>query len=168
MHSSAIQTKNLQLVPQSREEVRAYIEQLPSHDRAEVSPAWLALLDASSAMDPWIHGFVLLHQTSNSTVGKCGFKGPPDDNGTVEIAYGVAPDHQGKGYATEAAAALVTYAFSHEHVRVVRAHTLPEANASTRVLAKCGFQRIGEVNDPEDGLVWRWERTNNAAKTCNR
>jgi hypothetical protein len=93
MNLPAIQTKNLHLVPQSREEVRAYIEQLPPHERAEVSPAWLALLDASSAMDPWIHGFVLLHQTSSSPIGKCGFKGPPDAAGTVEIAYGVAPEH---------------------------------------------------------------------------
>jgi RimJ/RimL family protein N-acetyltransferase len=110
-------------------------------------------------MDPWIHGFVLLHQTSNSAIGKCGFKGPPDADGTVEIAYGIAPEHQGKGYATEAAAALVNYAFSHKQVRKVRAHTLPEPNASTHVLTKCGFQRIGEVIDPDDGPVWRWEKT---------
>ena len=43
-------------------------------------------------------------------------------------------------------------------VRVVRAHTLPQANASTRVLGKCGFTFTGPVEDPEDGLVWRWER----------
>jgi len=91
MNPPRIQTKNLQLVPQTREEVRTYIEKLPPHDRAEVSPAWLALLDASSAIDPWIHGFVLLHPTSNSPIGKCGFKGPPDADGTVEIAYGIAP-----------------------------------------------------------------------------
>jgi RimJ/RimL family protein N-acetyltransferase len=76
----------------------------------------------------------------------------------VEIAYGVASEHQGKGYATEAAEALVTYAFGSGQVRVVRAHTLAESNASTRVLTKCRFRRIGEVIDPEDGLVWRWER----------
>ena len=45
-------------------------------------------------------------------------------------------------------------------VRIVRAHTLTEANASTRVLTKCGFQRINEVIDPDDGLVWRWEKQN--------
>ena len=33
-----------------------------------------------------------------------------------------------------------------------------EANASTRVLTKCGFRHVGEVMDPEDGLVWRWEK----------
>jgi RimJ/RimL family protein N-acetyltransferase len=135
---------------------------LQPHERAEVSPAWLALLDGSSSIDPWIHGFVLVHRTTDGVIGKCGFKGPPGADGAAEIAYGVAPEHQGKGYATEAAAALVSYAFRHGQVRVVRAHTLPEPNASTRVLTKCGFRRVGEVIDPEDGLVWRWERNKEA------
>jgi len=158
-----VQTKNLKLVAQTREEVRAYVEQMPPHERAEVSPVWLALVDGSSSIDPWIHGFVLVHRATESVIGKCGFKGPPGADGAVEIAYGVAPEHQGKGYATEAAAALVSYALSHAEVRMVRAHTLPEPNASTRVLTKCGFRRVGEVIDPEDGLVWRWERNNEAA-----
>ena len=34
---------------------------------------------------------------------------------------------------------------------------LPEANASGSVLGKVGMRRTGEVMDPEDGLVWRWE-----------
>jgi hypothetical protein len=38
------------------------------------------------------------------------------------------------------------------------AHTLPEENASTRALRRNGFLFAGEVMDPEDGLVWRWER----------
>lgn len=100
----------------------------------------------------------MVHRITGALVGTCGFKGPPEAEGIVEIAYGVAPDHQGKGYATEAAEALVGYAFSSGRVRVVRAHTFSEANASTRVLTKRGFQLVGEVIDPEDGLVWRWER----------
>ena len=158
-----VQTKSLKLVPQSREDALAHIEQMPPHEKAEVSPAWLALLDRSSPMDPWIHGFVLMHRDSNAVIGRCGFKGPPGANGDVEIAYEVSPEQQGKGYATEAAAALVSYAFSHGNVRVVRAHTLPELNASTRVLTNCGFRRVGEIVDPDDSLVWRWERNGEAA-----
>ncbi len=157
MSITHVQTKNLKLVAQTREEARAYVEQMQPHERAYVSPAWLALLDGSSPLDPWIHGFVLLHRATGCVIGRCGFTGPPGADGAVEIAYGVETEHQGKGYATEAAAALVSYAFNHEQVRVVRAHTLPESNASTRVLTKCGFRRIGEVVDPNDGLVWRWE-----------
>ena len=153
-----MQTKDLTLVPVKREEVLAEVEAMNPADRAHVSADWLARVHASAAEDPWVHGFSVVLRGTGAAVGRCGFKGPPDGDGVIEIAYGVDPDHRGKGYATEAAEALVSYAFGDPRVRVVRAHTSPEANASTRVLTKCGFRYIGEVTDPEDGLVWRWER----------
>jgi RimJ/RimL family protein N-acetyltransferase len=128
----------------------------------EVSPAWLERLRGARAADPWVHGFALIEKASGRAVGSAGFKGPPDEHGVVEIAYAVVPSVEGRGYATEAAGALVAFASADERVRVVRAHTLPAANASTRVLTKCGFERIGEVVDPEDGPVWRWERRKSA------
>src|SRR5688500_4829634 len=143
MSAIHVETGRLKLVPQTREGVRAQVEQMKPHERAELSPAWLALLEKSSSVDPWVHGFALVHRTDGNPIGTCGFKGPPGADGVVEIAYGVAPEHQGKGYATEAAAALVSYAFGSGQVRVVRAHTLPQSNASARVLSKCGFRRVG-------------------------
>lgn len=139
------------------------VEAMIPSEKAQLSTDWLARLHASTSTDPWTHGFSLVHRDSDIVIGKGGFKGPPEADGVVEIAYGVVPDYQGKGYATEAAQALVAYAFSSGHVRVVRAHTFEKSNASTRVLAKCGFRHIGEFIDPEDGMVWRWEKHNNAA-----
>lgn len=124
----------------------------------EVSPDWLAAIRVSHRADPWRHGFFLVHCEARAAVGIAGFKGPPDSTGTVEIAYGIAPSFEGHGYATEAAAALVAFAFDTGLVELVRAHTLPVSNASTRVLAKCGFRHVGNVVDPDDGPVWRWER----------
>jgi [ribosomal protein S5]-alanine N-acetyltransferase len=123
----------------------------------DVSPAWLAALRSATVADPWRHGFFIVDAQRKEVVGTAGFKGPPDADGVVEIAYGVAPEYQGRGYATEAANALVEFALSDPNVRTVRAHTLPEQNASTRVLTKNGFRHLGEVMDPEDGRVWRWE-----------
>jgi [ribosomal protein S5]-alanine N-acetyltransferase len=163
MSATHLQTKSLKLVPQTLEEVRAMVEAMPPSEKAELSADWLARLRASTSADPWTHGFSLVHLDSDIVVGTCGFKGPPAADGVVEIAYGISPDYQGKGYATEAAQSLTDYAFSSGKVRVVRAHTRPEPNASTRVLAKCGFRRIGEVIDPEDGLVWRWQKDIEAA-----
>jgi ribosomal-protein-alanine N-acetyltransferase len=124
----------------------------------DVSPEWIARVRQSSTADPWIHGFAVVDLESQTVVGTTGFKGPPDDEGVVEIGYGIVPSHEGRGLATEAAAALVTFAFAEPEVRCVRAHTLPAKNASTRVLEKCGFEFRGEVVDPDDGPVWRWER----------
>lgn len=37
------------------------------------------------------------------------------------------------------------------------AHTLPKVKDSDRALGKPGMTKIGEIIDPEDGRVWRWE-----------
>jgi len=147
--------------PERFEEVAGFpvaaglLEMFTSHD---VTPEWLAALRASDGPDPWLHGFFLVHRGTRVVIGSAGFKGPPDPTGTVEIAYGIAPPFEGQGYATEAAAALLAYAFDTPRVEVVRAHTLPTTNGSTRVLAKCGFEHVDSVVDPDDGPVWRWER----------
>jgi RimJ/RimL family protein N-acetyltransferase len=158
-----MQTKRLKLVLQTLAEARAEVEAMSPAEKAHLSADWLSRLAALTSADPWVLGFSLVHRDTGTVVGSAGFKGPPAADGVVEISYGVDPDHRGKGYATEAAQALTTYAFRSGTVRVVRAHTLPEPNASTRVLAKCGFRRIGEVIDAEDGLVWRWEKDFEAA-----
>ena len=123
-----------------------------------VSPDWLSALRRSTGTDPFRHGFFLVQREHRLIIGTAGFKGPPGTEGTVEIAYGIVPAFEGQGYATEAAGALVGFALADEQVRTVRAHTLPEANASSSVLRKCGFLYVGEVVEPDDGPVWRWER----------
>lgn len=169
-----IETVHLRLIPFSPEHLLALIESnscfedsfgLPAAEglRAfyvsdEVSPAWLAQLRASTGADPWVHGFAIVHQDSDSVIGSVGFKGPPNEEGMVEIAYGIVPAFQRRGHATEATQAGVLFAFGDGRVRLIRAHTLPTTNASTHVLKKCGFEHTGEVVDPEDGLVWQWER----------
>lgn len=125
----------------------------------DVSSRWLEGLRSASAPDPWRHGFFVVDRERRAVVGTAGFKGAPDADGMVEIAYGIVPSCEGRGYATEAATALVRFALGSGAVRLVRAHTLPAANASTRVLLKCGFRHTGDVVDPEDGPVWRWERS---------
>lgn len=124
----------------------------------DVSSEWIEQLRVAPGPDPWTLGFAVTHRDDGRVVGSAGFKGPPGEDGVVEIAYGIAPGYQGKGLATEAARALVAFALERVDVTAIRAHTLPENGASAHVLAKCGFQNVGEVTDPEDGLVWRWER----------
>lgn len=125
---------------------------------AEVSEKWLAELRQSSSADPWTHGFGVRDVVSDQIIGTAGFKGAPDDQGVVEIGYGIVPSFQGQGLAREAASALIVFAAQHPRVQTIRAHTAPEHNASTKVLLHCGFAHLGEVLDPEDGRVWRWER----------
>jgi RimJ/RimL family protein N-acetyltransferase len=98
------------------------------------------------------------HRESNAAIGGGGFKGEPGPDGIVEIAYWINEEFRGLGYATEVAEAIVAFAFADPRVRLVCAHTLPDAMASPRVLEKCGFMRVPDLVDPDDGLVRRFER----------
>jgi RimJ/RimL family protein N-acetyltransferase len=171
----SLETSRLILLPCAPEQLLALIEEperfeelmgFPAADGLReffvsgwVSPKWLAALRSAFGPDPWRHGFFVVDRERRCVIGSAGFKGPPDASGMVEIAYGIVPSSEGRGYATEAAMALVGFALGTGDVRLVRAHTLPVANASTRVLLKCGFRHTDSVVDPEDGPVWRWERS---------
>ena len=153
-----IDSNDLQLVLQGPAETHQMLNELTPEQRAEISPAWLNLVASATGPDPWIHGFRIVRKSDGQKVGSCGFKGPPTSDRIVEIAYGIDPEFQGRGYATAVAQAQTDYAFATGQVRLVCAHTSPEPNASTRVLTKCGFTHIGQVIDPDDGPVWRWEK----------
>ena len=170
-----ILTPNLRLVPDTSQRQTALLDGADVFETAfgvrvalgitdffqDVSRERLAAIFSACAGAGWFPGFAIEHQDDNTLIGFCGFKGPPDSERTVEIGYGLAPGYRGRGFASEAVRTVAGYCFETGRIAVVRAHTLPEPNASTHVLRKCGFQNIGDVidpDDPENGLVWRWEK----------
>jgi RimJ/RimL family protein N-acetyltransferase len=103
------------------------------------------------------YSHLIVDADTNTLVGFGGYKGPPTD-GEVEIGYSVAPSRQRRGHATAAAQLLIEKARNAGVTRVC-AYTLPEPNASTRVLTRCGLTMTEVVEDAEEGYVWRWELT---------
>jgi RimJ/RimL family protein N-acetyltransferase len=129
----------------------------------DVVPGWVSFTEAlqptrdalaAPGADPrWGTRFFVTEEPSE-LVGWGGFKGPPRD-GVVELGYEIAEARQGRGLATAATLAMVAEAFADGEVAAVIAHTLPERNASNRVLEKAGFRFDGEAR--EDGeTVWRF------------
>src|SRR3954451_22285022 len=100
MASVVIPTARLDLVLQTPDEALAWVESMDPADRAEVSPDWIARVRATQPGDPWALGYTSIERSSGTTVGACAFKGPPDADGVVEVAYGIDPDHRGRGFAT--------------------------------------------------------------------
>lgn len=131
----------------------------PMQAIADMPPALIANCQATAALyqrvgyvAPWI-GYVAA--VDGRGVGGGAFVGPPD-GGLVEIAYFTLDNEQGKGYATQTAAALVAIAREHSpHVRL-KAFTLKEENASTRILRGLGFALVGVAQDADAGEVWEW------------
>ena len=104
-----------------------------------------------AAEQGWSFWYLTTMGDSCKLAGICGFKGRPDDSGSVEISYSILRCFQRRGFATEAVARLVGWAFSHHNVNEVCAETLPHLSQSIRVLEKNGFKLTGPGS--EAGVV---------------
>jgi ribosomal-protein-alanine N-acetyltransferase len=158
-----IETERLTLVVCSAELVRALLTDLgraeellgatipegwPDAELVEILPGCLERLEA----DPATLGdgvWVIVARELRTVVGSAGFLGPPDQDGAIELGYGIHPEHRGVGYATEAAAALVRWGLARDGVLRVAARCADTNAASIRVLEKAGMHRIGV----SDGMI---------------
>lgn len=83
---------------------------------------------------PWL----AVLKSDGTVIGDLGFKGAPDEKGSVEIGYGLLVEYWNQGYATEAVGALMEWAWE-QGVRKIKAETLPDNPGSIRVLEKLGM-----------------------------
>lgn len=164
-----METQNLSVIPSTIPHLEKLIEGAEAFENAYglrvmdgyiefdgVLEYSISMLQSGKVNGDWL-SYLFIHRDDKALIGFGGYKGAPDETGSVEIGYGLAPAYRGKGYATEAANALVQHAFSFPNVQMVCAHTLAETNASGSILSKIGMTKVSEINDPEDGAIWRWE-----------
>jgi RimJ/RimL family protein N-acetyltransferase len=90
-------------------------------------------------------------------IGHAGFHGQPGVNGkqdpeAVELGYTIFEPHRGRGYATEAARALMDWAATEKGIRRFIASVAPTNDPSLAIVKKLGFVHTGEQWDEEDGL----------------
>jgi ribosomal-protein-alanine N-acetyltransferase len=87
---------------------------------------------------PVLGQWVVVERDTGLAVGGIGFFGRPED-GRIEFGYGLVESRRGKGYATEAADAMVRLALALPQVTEVVAMVDPVNAASVRVLEKAGL-----------------------------
>src|SRR5262245_46043960 len=106
------------------------------------------VLEQDPSLVGWWGWWVILQQPRPTLIGVVSPKGPPDRAGTVEISYGIVGSHQGRGYATEAAKALVEWVCRDPRTRKIVAETLPRLGASIAIMEKIGMSFLGEGSEP--------------------
>ena len=116
-----------------------------THDPELGDLAWhLTALRRDSSHLPW-RMRVIVERSSSTVVGSINLKGPPTPEGDVEIGWGLIDTARKKGYATEAAAAVIDWALQQPCVNFVSA-TVPDDNhPSQRVAEKLGLIRTSET-----------------------
>jgi RimJ/RimL family protein N-acetyltransferase len=93
----------------------------------------------------------LVGKTDRIVVGLADFKDVPDENGEVEIGYGLGKRFEGNGYMTEAVKAICEWALEQKGISHVIAETDVDNLASQNILKRCGFSLYKQ----DDTCWWR-------------
>lgn len=96
--------------------------------------------------------YSVILKDSNAYIGYCGFQFCNILNG-IELLYGYSLKYWGKGYATEAAQALIEYGFNKLGLENVLAAVNPKNKASETILQKIGMKFDGYIQWPDQGKV---------------
>lgn len=89
----------------------------------------------------------IVEKETNQLIGSCGFNAYQEQNKRAEIGYELHPDSWGKGYATEAVKALLTYGFKTLQLNRIGAIVYPENLPSQKLLENLGFTKEGYLRD---------------------
>ena len=104
-------------------------------------------------------GMYKVELKDGTAVGLCGLV-KRDGLDDVDIGFAFLPDYRGKGYALEAAQAVLQDARKRVNLTRIVAITLPDNLPSVRLLEKIGLQaerRITLPNDSAELLLMAWE-----------
>ena len=142
-------------------EVTQYIPDAPkSYEETKEELEWIINVSCGQ------YGFGLwatICKETDAFIGRCGLiPRTIEEREEVEVAFALARKYWGQGLGTEAAHAIVHYAFEHLHLPRLICLVLPENQASIQVARKIGmtFEREIEV----DGA---WIRLHSASQLEN-
>lgn len=95
--------------------------------------------------DRWLNLGIILKET-NEFIGWC-CTGASDElsEPNREIGYAISKYHRNKGYTTQAVQGLIKYLFEKTNVEVLNAMALINNQPSNKVIQKCGFNYIKNI-----------------------
>ena len=89
------------------------------------------------------HQLAVLEKKSGRLVGDIGIHFKDKENQQAELAYTLAPQYQGRGYATEAALRVLAYLFGKLKKHRVAATADPRNKGSVNVMKRIGMRKEG-------------------------
>ena len=153
-----LRTERLVLVPQTREAALALLEGrdcgLPlaeGYPHADTLDGLRMYVEQGGPDDG---GWFVTLAEDGRVVGDCGTLGWTDEQGRVEIGYGLAAPFRGRGLGTEAVRVLADWVATQPGVRTVTASVAVGNEASRRLLERLGFVLVGE-----EERHWQLERS---------
>jgi RimJ/RimL family protein N-acetyltransferase len=120
---------------------------------------FLTKLREDPSLAPWLARAIVL-RSEGRMLGHAGFNAAPAPQyleeflpGAIELGYTVFASERRRGYAREAVVALMEFArHAHPELTGFVASISPDNEPSLALVRGLGFAKIGEYDDPEDGI----------------
>ena len=89
---------------------------------------------------------IFLKETKE-VIGQVSAQEKGEDITIRDVGWFIDPKYQGKGYATEAAKAMIDYMFNEVEINEISSGAVKDNTASCRIFEKLGFTKIGEADE---------------------
>lgn len=148
--------------PEDAETISAYrsdpdVNRQQGWDRTDPAGVLADIVEMSTRVpgEPggWVQ-FTVEEREGGTIVGDVGFAVADGEPNVIKVGYTISPEFQGAGFATEAIAALVDYAFDTLGAEAVRAHASAANAPSIRVAEKVGMHLIEKRAYRDGDEVW--------------
>ena len=161
-----VYTERLELHALDAREMRLWLDELPtlekeldcSYQAEALEGDFLRIVEGQAKITAdnaeryfWYSFWFMIRKSDRTVVGSADFKAGPNENGEVEIGYGLGREHEHNGYMTEAVRAMCDWAKERPGVSHVIAETLLDNQPSQNVLKRCGFRETSRG----ESVWWR-------------
>jgi len=100
---------------------------------------------------------IAISKDKKEIIGSAGFHLFPDDEGMIEIGFGIVSEMQNKGYGKELLHGMWLMISERPDVKTLRYTVTPDNAPSVHIIKSLGFNLVGEQMDEEDGLELIYE-----------
>ena len=97
-------------------------------------------------------GLILaIEKSENIIIGSAGFHDQPDENGMIEIGFGIVPDFHNRGFGKELLHGMWQMIVKDSRVKTLRYTVSKDNGPSMHIIDNLKFNLVGEQIDEEDG-----------------
>lgn len=97
-------------------------------------------------------GLILaIEKSENIIIGSAGFHDQPDENGMIEIGFGIVPDFHNRGFGKELLHGMWQMIVKDSRVKTLRYTVSKDNGPSMHIIENLKFNLMGEQIDEEDG-----------------
>ncbi len=108
------------------------------------------MIQQSSDMPRFKFDYAVCMKESNLLIGGCGIRRESELSQVANLGWAINPDFQGKGYATEAAKALIDFGFQTLNLSVIYATCDTRNATSYKVMEKLGMKKVGFIKGTKE------------------